>query len=66
MNFFALFTCMKRQIFDYNNFFAPVTFWSIFQISWIKKMTGAKKVNKVKNQFFHERQPREGIFGICL
>ena len=27
-------------------------------------MTGAKKVVKVKNQFFHARQPREEIFEI--
>ena len=27
-------------------------------------MTGAKKVVKVKNQFFHACQPREGIFEI--
>ena len=33
-------------------------------MSWIKKMAGAKKVIKVKNQFFHARQPREGIFNI--
>ena len=27
-------------------------------------MTGAKKVVKIKNQFFHARQPRKGIFEI--
>ena len=27
-------------------------------------MAGAKKVIKVKNQFFHARQPREEIFEI--
>ena len=27
-------------------------------------MTGAKKVIKVKNQFFHARQPRKRIFEI--
>ena len=29
-------------------------------------MAGAKKVTKVKNHFFHARQPREEIFEICL
>ena len=33
--------------------------------SWIKKMAGAKKVVKLKNQFFHARQPRKIIFDIC-
>ena len=45
-------------------FLAPVTFWSFFQISWIKKMAGAKKFNKAKNQFYHARQPRERILEI--
>ena len=27
-----------------------------------QKMTGSKKVVFIKNQFFHARQPREGIF----
>ena len=30
------------------------------------KITGAKKVIKVKNLFFHARQPHEEIFDICL
>ena len=29
-----------------------------------QKMAGAKKVDKIKNQFFHARQPRKGIFEI--
>ena len=45
-------------------FLAPVTFWSFFQISWIKKMAGAKKFNKVKNEFYHDCQPRERILEI--
>ena len=28
-------------------------------------MAGTKKVIKMKNQFFHARQPREGISDIC-
>ena len=47
------------------SFLAPVIFWSFFKISWIKKMAGAKKVVKLKNQFFHARQPRKIIFDIC-
>ena len=46
------------------SFLAPVIFWSIFKISWIKKMARAKKVVKLKNQFFHARQPRKIIFDI--
>ncbi len=30
-----------------------------------QKMTGAKKVTLMKNQFFHARQPREEIFAFC-
>ena len=30
-----------------------------------QKMTGAKKVILMKNQFFHARQPREEIFEFC-
>ena len=45
-------------------FLDPVIFWYFFKISWIEKMTGAQKVVKVKNQFFHACQPREGIFEI--
>ena len=29
-------------------------------------MTGAKKFDKIKNQFFHARQPCKGIFEIYL
>ena len=31
-----------------------------------QKMAGAKKVVKIKNQFFHAHQPRKGIFEIHL
>ena len=47
------------------NFLDPVIFWSFFKISWIKKMSGAKKVVKLKNQFFHACQPHKIIFDIC-
>ncbi len=30
-----------------------------------QKMAQSKKVVIIKNQFFHARQPREGIFEIC-
>ena len=45
-------------------FFVLAFFWSFFHLWCIKKMTGAKKVVNKKNQFFHARQPREGIFDI--
>ena len=54
----------RNWFFTLTNFLDPVIYWSFFKISWIEKMTGAKKVIKVKNQFFHARQPREGIFKI--
>ena len=30
-----------------------------------QKVTPAKKVSKMKNQFFHARQPRAEIFDFC-
>ena len=54
----------KNWFLTLTNFLDPVIYWSLFKILWIKKMTGAKKVIKVKNQFFHACQPREGIFEI--
>ena len=56
---------MKRVIFGTYDFLAPVIFWSIFLDLMDQKMAGSKKVVKTKNQFFHARQPREGIFEIC-
>ena len=44
-------------------FLALVIFWSIFEDIMDQKMTGAKK-NLMKNQFFHARQSRRGIFEI--
>ena len=61
-NFNAWLTGMKWVIFYYFDFFAPVIYWSIFQDVMDQKMTGAKKVTLTKNQFFHARQPRGGIF----
>ena len=56
---------MKKLIFHFiRTFLDPAIFWYFFKISWIEKMTGAKKVIKVKNQFFCACQPREGIFEI--
>ena len=45
-------------------FLDSVIFRYFFKISWIKIMTGAKKIIKVKNQFFHACQPREWIFEV--
>ena len=65
-NLFAWSSSMKREILGTKNFLAPVHIWPIFLVIMDQKMTGLKKVGKTKNEFFHERQPREGIFGICL
>ena len=56
---------MKWMIFGYKKIFGSGPFLIFFQISWIEKMAGAKKVVKMKNHFFHARQPREGIFDVC-
>ena len=54
----------KNWLSTFRTFLDPAIFWYFFKISWIEKMTGAKKIIKVKNQFFHACQPREGIFEI--
>ena len=56
---------MKRVIFGTYEFLAPVLFWPIFSDILDQKMARSKKVVIIKNQFFHARQPREGIFEIC-
>ena len=55
---------MKRVIFGTFDFLAPVIFWPIFVDIMDQKMAQSKKVAIIKNQFFHARQPREGIFEI--
>ena len=55
---------MKREIFGMYDFLAPVLFWPIFVDLMDQKMTRSKKFVITKNQFFHARQPREGIFQI--
>ena len=57
---------MTELIFGYKKIFGSGHFLIFFQISWIKKMPRAKKVVYLKNQFFHARQPREGIFDIRI
>ena len=52
-------------VFEYKKIFGSGHFLTFFQISWIEKMPGAKKVVNIKNQFLHARQLREGIFDIC-
>ena len=56
--------CMKILIFVFKKFFCSGHFLTIFFKKIDQKMTGAKKVVNTKNQFFHARQPREGIFEI--
>ena len=47
--------------------FGSGPFLIFFHLWWIKKMTRAKKVTKVKNQFFHACQPRlRPYFHNCL
>ena len=46
-------------------FFAWVIFWSFFPKMMDQKVTLARKVGKMKNQFFHARQPRAEIFDFC-
>ena len=61
---FAWLMGMKKLIFDFNNFFGSGHFL-IHQIGKRgQKIAGAKKVVKIKNQFFHARQPCKGIFEI--
>ena len=57
-------TGMKRVIFGTYEFLAPVLFWPVFSDILDQKMARSKKVVIIKNQFFHARQPREGIFEI--
>ena len=56
---------MEQLIFYFNNFFCSGHFLVIFLDVMDQKMAGAKKVIKVKNQFFHARQPQVEIFEIC-
>ena len=45
-----------------NFLFRP--FFDLFSNMMDQKMTRAKKVVNLKNQFFHAHQPRDGIFDI--
>ena len=63
-NSFPWLTGMKKQIFDYSNFFGSGYFLTFFQIWWIKKWPEPKKFVLIKNLFFHARQPGKGIFEI--
>ena len=68
-NILEKFLCMVdgHDITDFwiQKIFVSDHFWSFFKcISSIEKIPGAKKVVNIKNQFLHDRQPREGIFDI--
>ena len=63
---FAWLTGIKKSIFDYNNTFGSGYFLTCFSDLMDQKRAGAKKVVIIKNQFFHARQPRKGIFEIHL
>ena len=46
-------------------FFARVIFCSFFPKMMDQKVTPAKKISKMKNQFFHAHQPRAEIYDFC-
>ena len=54
----------KTDFFILTTFLAPAIFQSMSSEKLGQKVAGAKKVVKIKNQFFHGVQPREGIFEI--
>ena len=56
----------KNWFFYYNNFIGYGWFFAFCSNSMDQKMARAKKVAMMKNQFFHSRQPRKGIFEIHL
>ena len=65
---FQKFLCMADGP-DKTDFWTPKNFlfepiFDLFSNMMDQKMTRAKKVVNLKNQFFHPRQPREGIFDI--
>ena len=54
---------------DITDFWMQKNFWfrpffDLFSNIMDQKMPQAKKVVYLKNQFFHARQPRKGIFNI--
>ena len=55
---------MEQMIFYSKDVFCSGHFLVIFSDLMDKKMAGAKKVSKVKNLFYHARQPCEEIFEI--
>ena len=63
-NSFEWLTGMKKLIFHFNNVFGSGHFFDPSEQKKGQKIAGAKKVFKIKNQFFHGRQPRKGIYEI--
>ena len=63
-NSFAWLTGMKKLIFYFNNFFGSGHFLIHQTLTKGQKSAGSKKFVKIKNQFFHARQPRIEIFEI--
>ena len=63
-NFFAWLMGMKKLIFYLNNFFGSSHFLIHQILTKGQKSAGSKKFVKIKNQFFHARQPRIEIFEI--
>ena len=54
----------KTDFFTFTMFMAPAIFSILEILKKAQKMTGAKKVVKVKNQLFYACPPCEGIFEI--
>ena len=56
---------MTELIFLMQNFFCSGHFCSFFPKMMDQKVTPAKKISKMKNQFFHAHQPGAEIFDFC-
>ena len=66
VNGFQKFLCMVdgHEKTDFNNFFGCGHFLIHQTLTKGQKSAGSKKFVKIKNQFFHARQPCKGIFEI--
>ena len=61
----AWMNCMTEVIIWVQKFFCFGHFLIIFSKMMDQKVTPAKKVSKMKNQFFHACQPCAEIFDLC-
>ena len=63
---FAWLTGIIKLFLLRQTFLAPAIFRSMKSLKSDQKVTGAKKFILTKNQFYHARQPCEGIFEFRL